>query len=140
MFFIEKPIQLIQLIIILKTIEALNLNLLRKLVSKNESRFNYSKSVAVKLSIINDNIEITHRSKNCFRHGRDTVQHDSDVDADVDTSLPVLHKGSRTKIQFKLSKPLPAWFVVVFTAFYFVFLFYYKKVYKMSKLSVTLGP
>ena len=29
-----------------------------------------------------------------------------------------------------------SWFVVVFIAFYFVFLCYYKKVYKMSKLSV----
>ena len=112
------------------------------MVSKNESRFSYNKSVAIKLGIIedNDNIEITHQSKNCFRHGRDAVQHDSDVDADVDTSLPVLHKGSRTKIQCKLSKLPPPRFVVVFIAFYFAFLFYYKKVHKMSKISVTFGP
>ena len=69
------------------------------MVSKNESQFSYNQSVAVKLSKINDNdnIKITDQSKNCFRHGRDAVQHDSDVNADADTSLPVLHKGSRTK-------------------------------------------
>ena len=61
---------------------------------------------SAKLSKINDNdnIEITDQSKNCFRRGRDAVSHDSDVDADVDASLPVLHKGSRRKIQCQLSK------------------------------------
>lgn len=89
-------------------------------------------------------------ARSCFKRPFPTKRTPSSwISTNLSASLPLRHffteqvhtaQRIKNKIQCKLSNPPPAWFVVVFTAFYFVFLFYYKTVHKMSKISVTFGP